>query len=256
MAPTIESEAHPPTIDGVEVGATNSNEARRIDPSRIDPAIIGSWAGGLRIATGPLRRRWLDIEVVGKVNVPTEGAAIIAANHLSFIDSPLLMTELGRRVTFLGKAEYLRGRVTRTVFPRVGMIPVDRSGRSVAWSLKVAEERLASGECVGVFPEGSRSRDGHLHRGHVGAAHLALRTGAPIIPVGIIGSAAAMPVGNRMPVHRGRIIVRVGAPIGLGEYLGRPRTAATKQALTDQVMSEIAALSGQAVVDDFLTVTG
>jgi 1-acyl-sn-glycerol-3-phosphate acyltransferase len=249
MAPTIDDAANPPTIDASMAGATPS-----IDPTRVDPATIGSWASGLRLASSPIRNRWLDIEVVGKVNVPTDGAAIIAANHLSFIDSPLLMTELGRPVTFLGKAEYLRGRLTRTVFPRVGMIPVDRTGRGVGWSLKVAEDRLRSGDLIGIFPEGSRSRDGHLHRGHVGAAHLALRTGAPIIPIGIIGSAAAMPVGHRVPIKNRRIIVRVGAPIGLGEYLGRPRTTATKQALTDEVMTAIAALSGQAVVDEYLSI--
>ncbi len=251
MASTVDDATNPPTIDAVAVGATTSP-----DPAGIDPSVIGSWARGLRLATAPLRNRWLDIEVVGQVNVPTDGPAIIAANHLSFIDSPLLMTELGRPVTFLGKAEYLRSRVTRTVFPRVGMIPVDRTGRSVGWSLKVAQQRLEAGELVGVFPEGSRSRSGHLHRGHLGAAHLALRTGAPIIPVGIIGSAAAMPVGHRMPVHKGRIIIRVGAPIGLGEYLGRPRSAATKQALTDDIMREIGALSGQAVVDEYLEIPG
>ena len=251
MAPTSVA-----SIVGGFAAASMVGATRTTDPTRVDPAVIGSWARGLRVATAPIRNRWLDIDVVGRVNVPTDGPAIIAANHLSFIDSPLLMTELGRPVTFLGKAEYLRDRVTRTVFPRVGMIPVDRTGRSVAWSLKVAQERLEAGELVGIFPEGSRSRSGYLHRGHVGAAHLALRTGAPIIPVGIIGSAAAMPVGNKLPVHNGRIIIRVGSPIGLGRYLGHPRNAATKQALTDELMAEIAALSGQGVVDEYLEIPG
>lgn len=249
MAPTKDDAANPPTIDAALVGATPST-----DPSCIDPDVIGSWSRALRLATAPLRRAWLDIDIVGKTNVPTDGPAIIASNHLSFIDSPLLMTELGRPVTFLGKAEYLRGRATRTVFPRVGMIPVDRSGRSVAWSLNVAQERLEAGELIGIFPEGSRSRSGHLHRGHLGAAHLALRTGAPIIPVGIIGSSAAMPVGNKLPVHKGRIIIRVGSPIGLGEYQGRPKNGAAKEHLTQAVMTEIAALSGQAVVEDYLPI--
>ena len=251
MAPTIDVATNPPTIDAIAVGANNP-----LDPSRIDPDVIGSWARGLQIATSPLRKHWLDIEVVGQANVPTDGPAIIAANHLSFIDSPLLMTELGRPVTFLGKAEYLRGRVTRMVFPRAGMIPVDRTGRSVAWSLRVAQQRLEAGELVGVFPEGSRSRTGDLHRGHVGAAHLALRTGAPIIPVGVIGTAAAMPVGRKMPVRKGRILIRIGSPVGLGRYLGRPRNTATKEALTTEVMAEIAALSGQSIVDEYLELLG
>ena len=81
-----------------------------------------------------------------------------------------------------------------------------------------------------------------------------MRTGAPIIPVGIIGSNHAMPVGHKIPVRNSRVLFRVGAPIGLGEYLGQRPTGATKQALTDEVMAEIAALSGQSVVDDYLPI--
>ena len=200
-----------------------------------------------------VHRLW-DLTIEGLDNVPDEGPAILCPNHLSFCDSVFVPVSLRRRVWAIGKGEYMDDWKTKHLFPAMGMIPVDRTGRSVAWSLGIAQERLEAGELIGIFPEGSRSRSGLLHRGHVGAAHLALRTGAPIIPVGIIGSAAAMPVGNKLPVHKGRIIIRIGSPIGLGEYLGRPRTGAAKEALTRAVMTEIAALSGQAVVDEYLPI--
>ncbi|MEM8705873.1 MAG: lysophospholipid acyltransferase family protein [Actinomycetota bacterium] len=249
MAPTTETGTLSPRTDGG--GATSTPRPLDID---VDPAIIGSWHRPLRLLSTPVRKRWLDVEVYDRENVPAEGKAIIVANHLSFLDSPLLMTEFDRPVTFLGKAEYMADRVTGYVFPRAGMIPVDRTGRGIAKSLGLAQRILENDGLVGIFPEGSRSRDGNLHRGHLGAAHLALKTGAPIIPVGIIGSAQAMPVDSKIPSRGARILMRVGAPIGLGEYLGDRPTAATKQALTDHVMAEIAELSGQAVVDDYLPI--
>ncbi|MEO0495146.1 MAG: lysophospholipid acyltransferase family protein [Actinomycetota bacterium] len=249
MAPTTETGTLSPRTDGG--GATTSPRPYDIE---IDPAIVGSWHTPLKVLSAPIRKRWLDISVYDRDNVPAEGPAIIAANHLSFIDSPLLMTAFDRPVTFLGKAEYMAHRVTRYMFPRAGMIPVDRTGRGIAKTLGLAQEILENGGLMGIFPEGSRSRDGNLHRGHHGAAHLALKTGAPIIPVGIVGSNHAMPVDSKFPVRNGRILMRIGAPIGLGPYLSEPCTAATKQALTDEVMREIAELSGQAAVEDFLPI--
>lgn len=218
--------------------------ARRV-PIDVDPAVIGAWQRPLRAITPALLNRWLDVTVDGGENVPIDGPAIIAANHLSFIDSPLLMTELRRPVTFLGKAEYMANRVTRHVFPRAGMIPVDRSGRGIGCSLRLALDRLANGELVGIFPEGTRSRTGELLEGQLGAAHLALNSGAPIIPVGIIGTAEALPVDKRLPLRGAPIIIRVGAPVDLGPLRDRRPTAANKQALTDELMATIGALSGQ-----------
>ncbi len=155
------------------------------------------------------------------------------------------MYELPRPVTFLGKAEYLAHPVSRRLFPAAGMIPVDRSGRGVAASLRAAAQRLDQGDIVGIFPEGTRSRDGLLHQGHVGAAHLALHTGAPIVPVGIIGTDRVQPPGRRLPRVRGHVQVRFGAPIDLGRWAGRGRSAAVKREITEELMTAIAALSGQ-----------
>lgn len=215
----------------------------------VDGESIGRWYGSTRRVSWLLRRLWLDIRLEDEANVPDDGGVVLAANHLSFLDSVLLMYSLPRRVSFLGKAEYLSAWPTRKLFPAAGMIPVDRSGRGVARSLDEAGRRLRNGEAVGIFPEGTRSRDGLLHRGHPGVAHMALKSGAPIVPVGIVGSDEAQPPGARLPRYGAPITIRFGAPIGLGEWAGRRPTGQLKREITDTVMCEIAALSGQTYAD-------
>lgn len=206
---------------------------------------VGSHYWAVRRATAPIRRIWLDTTLVDSVNVPDHGPVILAANHLSFIDSPLLMFGLRRQVSMLGKAEYLHGRSTRWLFPAAGMIPVDRSGKGLIASLRCAEERLDRGEMIGLFPEGTRSRSGELGPGRTGVALLALRTGAPIIPVGIIGSDRVQPPDARIPQVRGKVELRFGSPIDLGPWAGQRPCAAVRNEITTQVMASIAALSGQ-----------
>ncbi len=214
---------------------------------------VGNHYWATRRATWPLRRFWLDVELVNANNVPSDGPVILAANHLSFLDSPLLMFSLPRRVSFLGKAEYLNSRWTRWLFPASGMIPVDRSGKGLAESMHHAESRLANGEIVGLFPEGTRSRSGGLHRGRPGVAHLALHTGAPIVPVGVIGTDGVQPPGARIP-RRGKVQLRFGSPIDLGPWAGQAPTGAVKREIADAVMASIAALTGQSYVDEFATI--
>ncbi len=197
-----------------------------------------------RGATLPLREWWLDVTIVGEENLPEFGGGVLAANHLSFIDSMLLMYGLGRPVTFLGKVEYMDTFATRHLFPAVGMIPVDRSGTSIGTSLREARRRIESGELVGVFPEGTRSRDGLLQPGHNGVAHLSLKTDAPIIPIGLVGTDSALPIGSKRP-QRTPIEVRLGAPIGPGGRGGRSPSMRQRRELTAEVMDSIAALSGQ-----------
>ena len=211
----------------------------------VDERDIGRWYWATRAASLPLRKYWLDIRLEDEANVPETGGVILAANHLSFLDSVLLMYSLPRRVSFLGKAEYLAAWPTRKLFPAAGMIPVDRSGRAVVKSLGWASKRLEQGEIVGVFPEGTRSRDGLLGRGHTGVAHLALRTGAPIVPVGVAGSAEAQPPGTRFPIRGASVRLRFGSPVDLGRWAGRGASSVVKREITDEVMAAIRALSGQ-----------
>lgn len=200
-----------------------------------------------RVITHPVRQWLLDVELCGQGNIPDAGGAIVAANHLSFIDSMLLMYGFGRPVSFLGKVEYMDSFVTRHLFPAVGMIPVDRSGGGLATTLREARSRIANGEIVGIFPEGTRSRNGVPGKAHSGVAHLALATGAPVIPVGIAGTDDALPVGSRVP-HRAPISIMVGRPIRPQVSPDGSRSSMRDRlALTERVMESITALSKTAV---------
>ncbi len=247
MSPSLRHPSLLPPLDGEEAAATEVIDG-------VDGASIGRWYGSTRRISWPLRRLWLDIQLEDAANVPSDGGVVLAANHASFLDSVLLMYSLPRRVSFLGKAEYLSAWPTRKLFPAAGMIPVDRSGRGVSRSLDEAGRRLRSGEVVGIFPEGTRSRDGRLHRGHTGVAHLALRSQAPIVPVGIVGSDEAQPPGARFPRYRSRVSLRFGSPVDLGRWAGQHPGGHVKREITDAVMRRIAQLSHRDYVDDYAAV--
>ena len=116
-------------------------------------------------------------------------------------------------------------------------------------ALEVAAGVLRRGHVLGIYPEGTRSRDGLLHRGHTGVAQLALMTGAPIVPVGLVGTDRIQPIGARVPRPFRRATVRFGAPLDPAAYGGSPRRR--RQLLTDDLMEAIRRLSGQPVSDDF-----
>jgi 1-acyl-sn-glycerol-3-phosphate acyltransferase len=189
--------------------------------------------------------------IEGTDNIPAEGPVLIAANHLSFIDSIAIpLSVSSRRVTFLAKAEYFTGRgplglLRRTVFRVLGAVPVQRDAqRQAQASLDTALEVLHRGWAFGIYPEGTRSRDGRLYRGRTGVAWLALESGAPVVPVGLIGTDRVQPVGARFPrVHRVR--VRFGTPIRPADFLDVASPGRARRQLTDAVMDAIAELSGQ-----------
>jgi 1-acyl-sn-glycerol-3-phosphate acyltransferase len=184
--------------------------------------------------------------------VPTDGPAIISPNHRSFFDSPLVMTMSPRPVIFLGKAEYMDSRKTKYLFPAVGMVPIKRDAKKASMAaLETAADLLRDGQLVGIYPEGTRSRDGYLHRGHSGVAHLAAMTGAPIIPVGITGTDRVQPIGTAVPrPFKGRVRVRFGEAILPANYrYGGSRKR--RQQMLDDVMASIASMTNQPRSNDF-----
>ena len=184
------------------------------------------------------------LRVEGHEHLPTAGAAIIAANHLSFFDSVALALAVPRPLSFVGKAEYLDSWKTRRLFPALGMIPVDRgSPRQAYGALQVAAEVLDADELFAVYPEGTRSQDGSLHDGRNGVGHLSVTTGASIIPTGIVGTDRIQPRGARLPRPFRSAIVRFGSPIEPGGYDGSRRDR--RRRITRDVMSAISQLSGQ-----------
>jgi 1-acyl-sn-glycerol-3-phosphate acyltransferase len=187
--------------------------------------------------------------VEGREHIPATGPLVVASNHLSFIDSVVIPLAVPRKVVFLAKAEYWEGRSPRS-WPRrlfvaaFGAVPVQRelAGDAQA-SLDLARQVLVRGGAFGIYPEGTRSRDGRLYRGRTGVGWLALAAGAKVLPVALIGTADVQPVGSTVPrVHR--ITVRFGEPVDPEKYAGLPPGRARRE-LTDEVMDRIAAMSGQ-----------
>ena len=165
------------------------------------------------------------------------------------------MGALPRMVRFIGKSEYVHDWTTRFSFLAMGNIPVDRSSAdSGKAALDAAAAVLDQGDLFGVFPEGTRSRDGLLHKGRTGAARLSLRTGAPIIPVGLIGVADMQAPDDPITVLRlgKEITVRFGEPIQASRYKARHDAALAPREMTDDVMFEIAQLCGQTYVDEYM----
>lgn len=203
-----------------------------------------------RFVLAPLARLIYRPTIEGTSHIPEQGPVIIASNHLSFIDSIVIPLIAPRKVVFLAKAEYfagsgLRGALTRWWFESLGTVPVERGDhRAAQKSLDAAYQVLQHGDAFGIYPEGTRSRDGRLYRGRTGVAWLALKAGCPIVPVALAGTADIQPVGTRVPRVR-KVAVRFGEPIQVAGRFDDVPVGRARRELTDEVMSAIQALSGQ-----------
>ena len=194
----------------------------------------------------PLLNRFWKVTIEGLENIPSEGPAILCPNHISFFDSVFAMVYAGRQISFVGKSEYMDSWKTKYLFPALGMIPIDRSGGSKSeGALLAAEQVLRRGELFGIYPEGTRSRDGMLYKGHTGAARLALKVGCPIIPVGLIGTREIQPPEKVMPKIGLECTVRFGRPLDPARYLERGNDHLVLREMTDELMFEIRELTGQ-----------
>ncbi|MGH3451355.1 MAG: lysophospholipid acyltransferase family protein [Haloechinothrix sp.] len=210
----------------------------------------------IRYLLAPLARLMYRPVVEGADRVPKSGPLLIAANHLSAVDTAVIPIVTPRPVAFLGKAEYfegkgIKGRLMAHFLSALGYIPVDRGNAHAALgALNAATKVLESGGAFGIYPEGTRSRDGRLHRGRTGVAQLALTTGAPVVPVALFGTEKLLPVGKLIPRPR-RITVRFGEPLDFSRYDGLEASPAVRRAVTDEIMYAILELSGQEYVDRY-----
>lgn len=197
----------------------------------------------------PIARAIWRPTVTGVEHVPRSGGVILASNHLSFIDSTMIPIVVPRKVVFLAKSDYftgtgVKGALVRGWFEGMGMLPVDRDDSKAAIaSLETALEVLGRGEAFGIYPEGTRSRDGRLYRGRTGVAHLALSAGVPVVPVGLKGTQDVQPIDATLP-KLAPVSVAFGAPISPSGYGDMPLGKA-RRLLTDEIMAAIAELSGQ-----------
>jgi 1-acyl-sn-glycerol-3-phosphate acyltransferase len=210
------------------------------------------------LIVSPVLRAYFRPQVTGAEHVPRSGPAIIAANHLSASDEVFTPITARRQVVYFAKAEYftargVRGRLIAWVFTEFGLVPVDRDNpRAAASTIDVGAELLAAGKVLGIYPEGTRSPDGRLHKFRTGVARLALRTGAPVIPVGLVGTDRVLPPGERhwrrvpCEVHYGPALV----------FAGRAEDERSSRALrevTETIRDAVQKLSGQDYVDSYVS---
>ena len=206
------------------------------------------------IAIGPLLRLIFRPTVEGVENVPEEGPAILASNHLSYADWLFMPLTLDRKVTFVAKAEYFttpgfKGWLQKMFFTGAGQVPIDRSsGDAASGALVTAKGVVAQGDLFGIYPEGTRSHDGKLYRGKTGVARLAIETGVPVIPVAVVGTDIVAPPGKKFG-HWTRPLVRFGKPLDFSRYEGLETDRFILRSATDEIMYEIMRLSGQEYVD-------
>jgi len=190
-------------------------------------------------------------KVAGLRHVPNLGPVIIASNHLSFSDSIFMPLVVPRKVTFMAKSEYftspgIKGFFKKIIFQALGQVPVDRSGgrRSEA-AIRTGLKLLEEGQCVGIYPEGTRSPDGRLFKGRTGIARMAIDSGAPVVPVAMFNTAEIQPTGQVVPKVR-RVEMVFGEPM---YFNGDSSDLAYLRQVTDEIMRGIQKISGQVYVD-------
>jgi len=208
-----------------------------------------------RIVLGPVLRLIFRPYVIGIENVPAAGGAIFASNHLSFSDSIFFPLVVDRRITFLAKQDYFTGRglkgwLTAKFFRGVGQLPVDRSGGSASEAaLRTGLKVLRRGDCLGIYPEGTRSPDGRLYRGKTGVARMALEAEVPVLPVAMIDTEKIQPPGRKRPTLGIRVGIKIGPPLDFSRYEGMEGDRFVLRSITDEIMYELMELSGQEYVD-------
>ena len=200
----------------------------------------------LKLLLTPVLRFFWRVRVEGIENIPEEGPAILASNHVSFCDSIFLPLVLRRRVTFVAKAEYFDDPKTAWFFRAVGQIPIRRTGGSAAMAaLDSAAEVLEGGHLFGIYPEGTRSPDGRLYKGKTGVARLALRCQVPVLACAMVGTDGVQPIGQVKPNVFRPVTIRIGAPMDFAHYYDRPTDPKVLRQITDEIMFELRELSGQ-----------
>ncbi|NLU82896.1 lysophospholipid acyltransferase family protein [Rhodococcus sp. HNM0569] len=206
------------------------------------------------VFVGPFIKLYNRPKVEGLEHVPTDGPVLLAGNHLSIADWLFTPLAIPRRVTYLAKSDYfttpgLRGMLQKFFYTQTGQVPLDRRGADAAESaLLTARGLLEDGKIVGLFPEGTRSPDGRLYKGKTGIARIALETGVPVVPVGVVGTDEVSPPGP-FRWRRRRVRVTFGAPLDFSRYEGMVNNRFVERAVTDEIMYRLMQLTGQEYVD-------
>jgi 1-acyl-sn-glycerol-3-phosphate acyltransferase len=201
----------------------------------------------LELTLAPALRAVYRPTVTGSVPA---GPVILAGNHISFADEIFTPLAARRQVFYFAKAEYfttpgVRGRAMAAFFGGMGQVPVDRGDpRAAAAVIDIGVDVLRRGRALGIYPEGTRSPDGRLHKFRTGVARLALRSGAPVVPVGLVGTREVQPPGSRR-WHRSPVAVHFGDPLHFGDRAAEERSAKALREVTETVREAVQRLTGQ-----------
>jgi 1-acyl-sn-glycerol-3-phosphate acyltransferase len=202
------------------------------------------------VVIGPIVKAIFRPWIVGRSNVPRNGAAILASNHLSVSDSVFLPLLIDRPMSFLAKSDYFTGRgvkgwATKYFMKATGQIPIDRSGgRASEASLNTGLQVLGRGDLLGIYPEGTRSPDGKLYRGRTGLARMALEAKVPVVPVIMVDTDTAMPIGRSIP-RIVRVGIVIGEPLDFSRYEGMENDRYILRSVTDEIMVALQRLGEQ-----------
>ena len=215
-----------------------------------------SWYGFFKVPFTQFVRHGYKATITGAENIPATGPVILASNHVSYADTFLTPALIKRQVTLPVKAEAFQGGqglkwgVIGWFLKAVGMVPLERGGgRAALDGLGPVIEALNQGRVVGIYPEGTRSPDGRLYQGKTGVAGLALTTGAPVVPVGILDAEITGTKFGISWVDRPRIVV--GKPLDFSAWKGMQDDRAMGRWVTDEVMHAIQQLTGQTYVQAY-----
>lgn len=206
------------------------------------------------LIAGPILKTVFRPWITGLDNIPKSGGAILASNHLSFIDSVFLPLVIDRRIYFLAKSDYfvgrgLKGWAIKNFLMGTGMLPIDRSGgKASEASLNTGLKVLAHGDVLGIYPEGTRSPDGKLYRGRTGVARMILEAQVPVVPVAMVDTEKVMPIGSKLPKVR-RIGIIFGEPLDFSRFEGMEGDRFILRSITDEIIYELSRISGQEYVD-------
>ena len=202
------------------------------------------------IVIGPVLKAIFRPWIVGRRNIPAQGGAILASNHLSFADSIFLPLMIDRPVSFLAKSDYFTGKgikgwATRVFFKATGQLPIDRSGgKASEASLNTGLQVLGRGDLLGIYPEGTRSPDGQLYRGRTGIARMALEARVPVVPCVMVDTDTMMPIGQRVP-NVVRVGVVIGEPLDFSRFHGMEGDRYILRSITDEIMVALQRLGEQ-----------
>lgn len=221
-------------------------------PKRAYGSYSTAWRNVSKLILRPGIRAMMRLDWGGQQHIPADGAMILAANHLSYMDIfavSLFADSAGRYPVFLAKSSLFDIPVLGGIITKLGQLPVFRGQADAALVLREAEMVARSGACVIFYPEATVTRDPDQWPmvSKTGVARLALETGAPVIPVAHWGAQKILPYGNYVPKVLPRKTVRViaGPPVDLSEFAGQPMNSQVLRAATEKIMRDVAELVGQ-----------